>query len=173
MNLRGFLILKGRIEEERTNAERLLDTLRQKGYLGPGDPTAPEGLQDEFTLRAVASILLDYYSAAENIFKEIAKRIDGNLPKGDEWHKDLLLQMKLSLPGLRPAVLTPDTFGLLDEYRRFRHLVRNIYGFNLIPERVFPLIRNLPKTDAAFASDLAKFLKSMEDILGCYSPNLE
>ena len=37
---------------------------------------------------------------------------------------------------LRPAVIRRSTRDCLDEYRAFRHLVRNVYTFNLKPERL-------------------------------------
>ncbi|BCV26021.1 hypothetical protein [Gelria sp. Kuro-4] len=170
MKVSDFLVLKERVQEERANAARLMETLQTKGYLNPTSSlTLTKELQDEFHLRAVASVLLDYYSVAENIFKEIAKRVDGTLPKGDEWHKDLLQQMKFPLPGIRPPVLSPESFARLDEYRKFCHLVRHIYGFNLVPTKLLPLVDSLPETDQAFAADLQGFLNAMEGLLGYYS----
>ena len=163
MNLREFLILKQRVKEEQANQIRLLTTLQERGYLSVTKPTP--AWEDEFLLRALASVLLDYYTATENIFKEIAKKVDGVLPKGEEWHKDLLQQMKLSLPGVRPEVISAATFTKLDEYRKFRHLVRNVYGFNLVPERFLPLVESLQEVNAALDSDVQRFINAMEELL--------
>jgi hypothetical protein len=165
MKLRDLLILEARLAEEKDNVERLRDTLQAKGFWA----TAPQEISlrqaDEFTLRALASVILDYYTAIENMFEEIAKVVDGSLPSGEEWHKDLLRQMKLDINGIRPAVITRETFTFLDEYRKFRHLVRNIYGFNLLPERLEPLLTRLPAVDRRLAGEIDGFIKKMYAII--------
>jgi len=39
---------------------------------------------------AIASILHSFYNGLENIFLAIAKGIDGDVPKGNRWHRNLL-----------------------------------------------------------------------------------
>lgn len=91
---------------------RLKRSLEQRGLLPGKTAVKRASLTDEFILRAVSSVLPDYYSAAENIFKEVAKVLDGRLPSGTERHRDLLKQMKLQINGLRPAVLSKTTFQM-------------------------------------------------------------
>lgn len=172
MNLRDVLILEARIKEELENMEYLKKSLEKRSFLAKESAARRRALlKDEFVLRAVGTVLLDYYTAAENIFKEIAKTLDGRLPAGSEWHKDLMRQMKLHINGIRPAVLSKTTFEKLDEYRRFRHLVRNIYGFNLLPDKVEVLLDGLMEMDRALIKDLESFLdnakkKAVEEITG-------
>ncbi|MGB9660643.1 MAG: hypothetical protein ACPL5F_01325 [Moorellaceae bacterium] len=164
MKMRDLLLLEARIKEEVENLERLKKSLKDRGFWSTTSKTKLRH-SDEFTLRALASVLLDYYTAVENIFEQIAKTVDGSLPSGQEWHKDLLLQMKLEINGIRPAVISQETFTYLDEYRKFRHLVRNIYGFNLIPERLEPLLARLPQVDQRFREEIEAFTKQMYDII--------
>lgn len=156
MKLHEILLVEARIDDELENMARLKGSLEQRGLLR--ERGARRRLADEFVLRAVGSVLHDYYSAAENMFKEIARVIDGRLPMGTEWHKDLLRQMKLTINGIRPAILRKSTFEKLDEHRRFRHLVSSIYGFNLLPDRVADLLEALPDLDRALREDLQTFL---------------
>jgi len=165
MKLRELLILEARLKEEKDNLERLKKTLQAKGFWATGQQEISLRQADEFTLRALASVLLDYYTGIENIFEEIAKVIDGSLPSGQEWHKDLLRQMKLDINGIRPAVITRETFTSLDEYRKFRHLVRNIYDFNLLPERLEPLLARLPEIERGLANESDGFIKQMYEII--------
>ena len=44
--------------------------------------------------------------------------------------------MKIAIPGIRPAVITPELVEPLDESRRFRHLFRNMYKSGLRKDRV-------------------------------------
>ncbi len=52
--------------------------------------------------------------------------------------------MASDIPDARPAVISAETATILDEFRRFRHLVRNVYTFNLVPEKMENLISILP-----------------------------
>jgi len=92
-------------------------------------------LEKEIKKRLFASILDDFYLATEKIFKTIARDIDEKLPEGQEWHKQLLRQMSIKIAKTRPSVIDKKLFHQLEEYLRFRHLVRNIYGFQLEIDR--------------------------------------
>lgn len=81
----------------------------------------------------VALNLHGFYTGVEQIFEDIARTIDGGLPSGAEWHISLLRQMTVEMGSLRPAVIEVKTRQCLDEYRGFRHIVRNVYAFNLRP----------------------------------------
>lgn len=99
--------------------------------------------QDAY-LNSVAFNLHSFYSGLERIFELIAVQIDGGKLESRDWHAELLRQMALELPGLRPAVLRRRSAEQLDELRSFRHLVRNIYAANLAPQRMRPLVETLP-----------------------------
>ncbi|RKY58462.1 MAG: hypothetical protein DRP95_05940 [Candidatus Latescibacterota bacterium] len=86
-------------------------------------------------VRAAGSILHDFYCGVERILKRIALSVDGNLPQGEEWHNELLLQMARPVEGVRKAVIDDELLQKLKEYKRFRHLFRHIYGFELRWER--------------------------------------
>lgn len=105
----------------------------------------------------VALNLHSYYTGIEHIFEDIARTIDISLPSGAEWHLDLLLQMSGRIEGVRPAVLTRDARDRLDEYRGFRHVVRNVYVFNLRPLRLKELVESLPGCYQAVVVDLGNF----------------
>ncbi|MGA2936774.1 MAG: hypothetical protein ABSF52_06705 [Syntrophobacteraceae bacterium] len=50
------------------------------------------------------------------------------------------------------------TLELLDEYLRFRHLVRNVYSWNLLPEKVQPLVERLPISLDQVTQDVSAFV---------------
>ena len=95
---------------------------------------------DRFELRAAGSILNDFYTGIERMLTRVAREVDGGVPEGEEWHRNLLLQMNLEISRVRPAVLTPTTCQRLAEYLRFRHLFRHLYGFQLEWYRTQPLL---------------------------------
>jgi len=82
-------------------------------------------------VRAAGSIIHDFYCGIEKIFERIALSIDKKLPEGENWHSELLSQMAKPCGRKRDAVISKELFENLKEYLRFRHLFRNIYGFEL------------------------------------------
>lgn len=44
--------------------------------------------------------------------------------------------MTNEIPGIRPAALSESTCRMLDEYRGFRHVARNLYTINFDPSRI-------------------------------------
>ncbi len=81
-------------------------------------------------LDSVALNLHSFYSGLERLFELIARHVDRTLPAGETWHRDLLQQIAHDLVDVRPAVIDRDSALILDEFRRFRHLVRNVYTIN-------------------------------------------
>ena len=58
----------------------------------------------------------------------MALELDGSLPIGDDWHRELLGQMSLEIAGVRPRVIVEPIHADLDLLRRFRHIVRHAYA---------------------------------------------
>lgn len=110
----------------------------------------------------VALNLHGFYSGVEQIFEDIARTIDGGLPSGAEWHISLLRQMTVEMGKLRPAVIEVETRQCLDEYRGFRHIVRNVYAFNLRPARLNELVNDTSNCLASLTSDLLAFADFLE-----------
>jgi hypothetical protein len=114
--------------------------------------------QDAY-LNSVALNLHSFYSALERLFELIAIELDGGPLGGDSWHTELLKQMALDLEDIRPPVLGSETAAGLDEYRKFRHLVRNIYTTNLDINRIEHLVENLPGLWEQLRLELNAFLQ--------------
>src|SRR5262249_28734103 len=53
----------------------------------------------------IAVNLHGWYTAAEAAYERVARLLDQAAPEGPAWHVDLLAQMRIEVPGLRPAVL--------------------------------------------------------------------
>lgn len=106
--------------------------------------------------RAIGSILHDFYSGIEKIFKRIAVTIDRSLPEGDDWHTQLLNRMAMKIDGIRPEIISEELKNKLGEYLRFRHVFRNIYGFELSLERTKFLAESLENTYKNFKAAIGK-----------------
>ncbi len=63
---------------------------------------------------------------------------------------------------MRPAVINQSNALALDEFRRFRHLVRNIYTMNLVPDRMAGLMTVLPHLWPALRAELLAFADFLE-----------
>ena len=85
---------------------------------------------DKYLLRSKASFLADFYMGVERISKIIAAELNGGTPKGEDWHKRLLLDMGLNIGG-RPPVISKELHCNLLQFLGFRHVVRQAYGFEL------------------------------------------
>ena len=120
---------------------------------------------DEDYLDGVALNLHGFYSGAERIFEEIAKEVDGTIPSGAEWHRNLLVQMSADVTNRRPLVIERSTRNCLEEYRGFRHVVRNVYTFNLRPSRLGELVTELRHCYQELSQDLDKFCQFLENVV--------
>lgn len=110
-----------------------------------------------YNVDAAALSLHGFYSGTERILEWIARQVDGTLPQGPAWHRELLDQMTLDVPGVRPHVLQKATAKQLEEYLGFRHVVRNLYTWELDTTKVERLIKRLPHTLQAVENDLKAF----------------
>ena len=119
---------------------------------------------DEDYLDGVALNLHGFYSGAERIFEMIAREVDGAVPSGREWHRDLLAQMSTEIAGRRPPVFDRETRACLDEYRGFRHVVRSTYAFRLRASRLEGLVADLPSCHRSLTENLLVFCRFLEQL---------
>jgi len=117
---------------------------------------------DDLYYDSIALNLEGFYSGLERLLQLIAGTIDGRVPQGAEWHKELLDQMCEEMPGLRPAVFTETVKSMLDEYRRLRHVVRVIYTFTMEHKRLEELTLTLRPTFVAVRRELDAFANLLE-----------
>jgi hypothetical protein len=110
----------------------------------------------------IALNLHSFYTAIERILEDIAREVDGSVPSGPEWHRDLLAQLSAEFPGIRPIVLNHSSRVCLNEYRGLRHVIRNVYTFNLRPSRLKDLVMMLPSCHNALVQDLETFCSFLE-----------
>ena len=146
-----YAVLAARIRQELPDLERVVVRAERAMASSRRQPEDPD-----LYLDAAALNLHDSYAGLERLLVQIATIVDGSPPTGPEWHRHLLRQMGVELPQLRPRVLSPEAIQALDEYLRFRHVVRNIYTFEFDPERIERLVQRLrPCMERAQAELLA------------------
>jgi hypothetical protein len=127
-------------------------------------------MNDPDYLDGVALSLHGFYTGVEHLFEEIAREIDGSLPGGSEWHRNLLIQMSAEMVSVRPPVIQAKSRVCLDEYRGFRHVVRNIYAFHLRPSRLEELAKDLRVCYVDLTGDILAFCAFLEQLTDTSTP---
>jgi hypothetical protein len=152
-----FLVLSSRIRQEVAELSRAMKRAERAGRVARGG-----GEDTDLYIDAAALNLHDFYTGLERIFRQIAHTVDHSIPAGQEWHRDLLNQMCIDIPGVRSAVLSPETCAALGEFMRFRHVVRNVYAFQLDGGRVAQLVREGQSLMELVSAELQKFAAHLE-----------
>jgi hypothetical protein len=151
-----YAVLAGRIRQDVADLDRVVERVeRAVKALGQ------QAEEHDLFLDSAALNLHDFYTGLERVFTLVASGIDQSVPSGTDWHRELLRQMTVAVAGIRPAVISAELAGDVDEFLRFRHVVRHIYSFDLDAERVQRLtIRLRPTFEAVQAAlvDFATFL---------------
>jgi len=113
---------------------------------------------DDIEVTALASVLHSFYNAVENIFLQISKNIDGNVPRGSNWHKDLLIQMSEDTRN-REEIISRELQLKLLEYLAFRHFFRHSYSFYLDWDEMEELVVNMGQVKEEFEEEIEDFLE--------------
>jgi predicted nucleotidyltransferase len=156
MSENKYLALKSRIEDEVIAIDRNVETLI--AIL----PQA-ETLSEIIIIPALASYIADFYTGCERISERVAVALDGGLPQGENWHELLLRQVADPGGENRPPLWSGSLLLELDEYRKFRHLVRHIYKVELQSDRVLELARNVQPVSAKIKREIEVFNHWLEE----------
>ena len=151
-----------RIRNELSDLEQIIERT-QEGWSNVQLTSAKE---HQAFVDSVALNLHGFYSGLERLFELIARQVDSSLPEGATWHRDLLQQMAQDFPESRPAVISRENAVILDEFRRFRHLVRNVYTINLAPAKMDGLLQILPSFWPKLRAELLAFASYLEALGG-------
>ncbi len=113
--------------------------------------------------RAIGSCLASIYTGIEKIFERIIKTVDGFMPEAKQYHQALLDRAATAIPGKRPAIISEQTYELLQEMKGFRHLYTHIYHYNLLPERLKEIALKGPLACELFFGDVEVFQAGLPD----------
>ncbi|QNJ16034.1 hypothetical protein SynA1840_00482 [Synechococcus sp. A18-40] len=108
-------------------------------------------------VEAAALRLHSFYTGVERMLLLVSRVVNGGTPaQGEGWERRLLERMAMATD-TRPAVLNEATQVELQEYVRFRHLVRNLYADELRVEPIQSLIEQLKHTWPKLDADITGF----------------
>ena len=148
MQAADLLELRDHLTREARRLQQLVESLLElESRLSSGSET----------VEAAALRLHSFYTGVERMLLLVSRVANGGTPsRGEGWHRRLLERMAMPTD-TRPAVLQEATQRDLQEYLRFRHLVRNLYADELRAEPIQRLIEHLLPTWALLAEDIARF----------------
>jgi hypothetical protein len=98
-----------------------------------------------------------FYTALEDLFKQIAKSFENHIENMSSFHKELLSRMNTEVPKIRPAVLSHQSLLLLDRVRAFRHFIRHAYDCELDPKELHAIQERLKKEFSHVEASLTQF----------------
>ena len=152
-----YLTLAGRIDNELYELKKIKERIDRvwKKY---------NKENDEFYLDSVALNLHDYYSSLERIFEMVANELDESIPQGASWHQEMVKQMTIKIKNVRPALISKEIEEKLDEYRGFRHIVRNVYTYNFSSEKIGRLVDGLDDVNNQLVEEIKNFNDFLEEV---------
>lgn len=150
-----IVALRELVEDELTSLERVTEEMEDLLAESARPPTRTE-------LRAIASILHEFYNGVERIFERMAVGLGEELPRGSHWHVDLLTQMTTPREGVRAAIIDESLYARLKDYLDFRHFFRHAYGYTLEWSQLRWKAESLADTLAMLRDQLHAFFEATE-----------
>ena len=113
-------------------------------------------------LSALGAFLHSLYTGIENSFRRVTLELGGEIPKGDAWHRRLLREMT------QPAAARPPFISLglaekLGQYLQFRHVFRQAYSFQLVWQKMAPLVLGAEEVFSELRAEIALFSARMDE----------
>ena len=139
--------------------DELSELAKVKAVLDEAQARFAERIPNPLELSGIALNLHDFYNGIENLFRRVALGLGEGLPTGSDWHSRLLKNMALQIPQVRPRVIAEGTQRKLEEFLRFRHLVRHAYGHDLKWGEVRDRL-------SSFGSAYTDLVEEVEEFLG-------
>ena len=152
----GYRALADRIRQELVQIDRVVSRCSEAMALArvQDDPS--------FYVEAAALNLYGFYNGAERVFQMILRHVDGGKWKGERWHREVLDRVAQEREGIRPPVISGDFHDSLVEYLGFRHIARNIYGFDLRVPGVTELVEGLEPLWKRLRDEFTSFAEFLE-----------
>ncbi len=118
---------------------------------------------NEDKLVHLAYQLHNLYSSYEDLFKEISLTFENYIERDSGYHKNLLLRMKMAIPGIRPGILSEKSHSILGELMGFRNVFRHAYDYNLSSEKLNILREKVLLHYPGIEEDVKKFKEFLEE----------
>lgn len=144
-------LLKSSIEAQKKEIDQIFARIEER-CCGEG----------EVYLESLAYQLHNLYCAFEDLFRIIADFFENRIEERAKYHRELLWRMKIPIEGVRPALLSEESFRLLDSLRAFRHFFRHTYSYKLDPKKVALVLEDALKLREIYHDEIDRFLKQLQ-----------
>lgn len=123
-----------------------------------------DGLDTPAQLDSVAYQVHNLYCAAEDLLKLVAQAFENQVGTRGEWHRTLLLRLSQPVEGIRPALLSEETFVVMNSLRGFRHFVRHGYGAEIEISQLSVNVQLALRLPEQLAQDVERFITLLVEI---------
>lgn len=139
--------------------ERAKELEKKLAALNPQtiSPSTPEA-----ELISIGYYITGIYSCFEDLFSKIAREFENTIYEPIRWHAELLERMSLDIEEVRPHVISKETKVVLDELRKFRHIYRFSYMFELDWEKMIIVIKRWYLSSDIVKKDLKEFTNFLD-----------
>jgi hypothetical protein len=131
--------------------DRIYEIIQTRMPLDAKNPTPDE------LVESIGYWLHNIYCAYEDLFKIVCSFWENNISSASGYSISLLKRMVFGREGVRPALLSDDSFRVLDELRAFRHVFRHAYSHGLDQELIVVLVNKMKSSRSTIETDLANF----------------
>jgi len=150
--------LKSKIMDDLQSIKKIYDKLNREKEKIKNTP-------NEAQLINMGYYLHNLYNAFENIFLNIADVFENQIKERDRWHYSLQKRMSLDIEGIRPKVISKEVSNYLDELRRFRHIFRHSYDYEIDWERLRIVLCKAEKLQQnIYEKEIGEFIRFLDKL---------
>lgn len=160
MDAHEFLVLESDIAAQLVNVDDSFAKVQDRAQ----DFNADEA--PDMQLESMAFQIHNTYNAIEELLRLIAAHFENQISDVARWHAALLQRMTLSVPGVRPAPLSKETFLLLDALRGFRHFFRHAYMTSVDSGLLQSNLQRTRQVHSLLHRDINEFLQQLKPTEG-------
>ena len=153
---RPLSLFLSEFDHQVSQIDKIFAMLEGKRALFDAEPVASEQVE------SAGYWLHNLYCVFEDLFKIVAGFWENSIQPDSSFHANLLKRMLLSIEGVRPPVISEESFVCLSELKGFRHVFRHAYNYGLDDERVRFLLGRILGKKGVLLNDLKQFRSSLE-----------
>jgi len=116
---------------------------------------------DEARLESAAYQLHNLFNAVEDLLRLVATAFENQIADTGRWHIKLLRRMSHGVEGVRPALLSRETYRRLDALRSFRHFFRHAHSTSIDYDLLIVNLRKAREVKPLLERDVERFLEQL------------
>ena len=150
MDKEKIAVLKAQIDSQIGEIENIYAKIEERKRI--------EGIT---AVESISYQLHNLYSAFEDLFKITAKAFENHINDINRYHTELLKRMTMHIEGVRPSLISKESYMLLDSLRSFRHFFRHAYGYELDERKVDIVLEDAARLKKIYKKDIKRFLNKL------------